>query len=65
MNEAPFREALDELDRQIELIGKFIVQRKNFGSKDTDIQSKLRACMKERDELIAAMEDSQQKRIAS
>ena len=65
VNEAPYCEALNELDRQIELIQQFLVQRKNLGARDTDLQSKLRVCIKERDELIAVMEDLQQKRIAS
>ena len=65
VNETDRREALDELNRQIELILNFIAQRKHLGARDTDLHARLHAYMRERDDLIRSAELEQKKRIAS
>jgi hypothetical protein len=52
VNESADREALKELDRQIELTEQFLIERKQQGKYDGDLVSKLAAYRQERERLL-------------
>ena len=54
MTEAEYRDALEELDRQIALAEEFLKQRKKNKRHDSDLKSKLDRCIRERDALRQA-----------
>jgi len=52
VDEATYREALQDIDRQIDLTEEFLKQRQHHAKYDTDLEARLRELRNEKEQLL-------------